>query len=149
MSEIKRLLWERCMAKQTELMESAKSAMLQSQESANEQKGTMGDKFESFREQMQIDRDMHARQYDAALQGLAVLKKIDPEKKNIQVALGALVITESQKLFIAASLGQVKIGAEVYVAVSTSTPIYTGMAGKRKGDFFVFNHKKHQILELY
>ena len=136
------------MEKQQKLLDNSKSAMLQSQESANEEKGKMGDKFESFREQMQIDRDMHARQYDAALQGMAALKKIDPSKEQKLVSLGAVVITDFQKLFISASLGQISANGENYVAVSASTPIYTILAGKKKGDSFTFREKKYKVLEV-
>ena len=145
---LKQELWTACIEKQQKLLDNSKSAMLQSQESANEEKGKMGDKFESFREQMQIDRDMHARQYDAALQGMNALKKIDPAKEQKLVSLGAVVITDFQKLFISASLGQIPVGDENYVAVSASTPIYTILAGKKKGDSFIFREKKYKVQEV-
>lgn len=144
----KKELLEECLRQQNKLAETAKNAMLQAQESANEQKGTMGDKFESFREQCQIDRDMYARQYEEALKVVNTLKKIDPEKTNEIPALGAVVITDSTHFFISASLGQIKIDNETFVAVSTSSPMFVAMAGKKKGEYFSFRDKKFVIKEI-
>jgi hypothetical protein len=148
-TDLKKLLLTECMEKQLKLADTSKDAMNQSQESANGEKGMMGDKFESFREQMQIDRDMHAKQYEAALVGLASLKKIDPEKHLDLVALGSIVITDIQYLFISASLGKIGVGRDTYVAVSTGTPIYNTLAGKKKGDTFLFKGRTHKILDLF
>lgn len=144
----KKELLDECLKLQNKLAETAKNAMLQAQESANEQKGTMGDKFESFREQCQIDRDMYARQYEEALKVLNVINKIDPEKTNEAAALGAIVITDSQQFFIAASLGNIKLNDQVYIAISTSSPMFQAMAGKKKGESFSFRDKKFLIKEI-
>ena len=124
--------------------------MLQAQESANEQKGTMGDKFESFREQCQIDRDMYARQYEEFLKVLNVLNKIDAERENEAAALGAVVFTGSQNFYISASLGQIKLNDnQNFVAISTSSPMYLAMAGKKKNETFAFRDKKFTIQDLF
>jgi hypothetical protein len=144
----KKELLDECLKQQNKLAQTAKNAMLQAQESANEQKGTMGDKFESFREQCQIDRDMYARQYEEALKVLNVINKIDPEKNNEAAALGAIVITDTQQFFISASLGTIKMDDQVFVAISTSSPMFQAMAGKKKSESFSFRDKKFLIKEI-
>ena len=123
--------------------------MLQAQQSANEQKGTMGDKFESFREQMQIERDRYARLYQDALDIGRSLEKINTEKPNELISLGAVVLSDFQNLFISAGLGAIKLPEGNFVAVSTASPIYQHLAGKKSGDEFVFRDKKYKIFEVF
>lgn len=147
--EIKRQLLEACLAAQQKIASTAESAMKEAQESANGEKGTMGDKFESFREQLQIDRDMYAKQYEEALQVMAILNKIDASKTNDLVSLGAVVISDFQKLFVSASIGQVKTDEDTYVAISLASPIYKIMAGKKKGETFQFRDKTYKISMVF
>src|SRR5688500_15656234 len=116
---LKARLLKACIEIQQKRVEVSRQAMLQAQESANGEKGMMGDKFESFREQMQIDRDMYARQFDESTQVLQVLQKIDPDKSANIPALGAIVFTDSQVFFVSASLGQVQVDEKTYMAISS------------------------------
>jgi hypothetical protein len=145
---LKQQLLTQCIAIQENNVKTAHEAMLASQESANEQKGTMGDKYESFREQMQIDRDMYARQYDEGMQVMKDLNKIDPEAMQAAAALGAVVITDKQKFFVSASLGQIVIGNETYMAISTHSPLFKAMAGKKSGEAFSFRDKSYSVQQV-
>ena len=66
-NDLKRQLLQECLRIQNEQISAAKTAMNEAQESANEHHGAMEDKFESFREACQIQRDMFARQLDEAM----------------------------------------------------------------------------------
>lgn len=147
--DLKEELIAQCRAIQNKNVNTAHEAMLASQESANEQKGTMGDKFESFREQMQIDRDMYARQYTEGLQVLQEISKINPSAELHVAALGAIVDTDVQPFFISASLGQISIGDKKYMAISTQSPLFKAMAGKKAGDSFQFRERKYLIKAIY
>jgi hypothetical protein len=138
-----------CLEIQQRLADTSKAAMEQAQESANAEKGTMEDRFESFREQCQIERNMHAKQLQENLSGLLVLQKMDVNRECDAVMLGSVVITDSQCFFISISLGEVKIQGKTYYAISTSTPLFKAMSGKKQGDSFPFRDKVHQILEIY
>lgn len=137
-----------CIEIQQKRVEISRNAMLQAQESANEEKGTMGDKYESFREQMQIDRDMYARQFDESTQVLQGLQKIDPDKTLNIPALGAIVFTDSQAFFVSASLGQVMFEDKVYMAISSQSPMFKAMTGKKKGEKFAFRDKIFLIEDI-
>jgi len=60
-----------------------------------------------------------------------------------------VVHTNLQNYFISASLGELEYDENNYMAVSTQTPIYLALAGKRKGDTFVFRDQKYRILEVF
>ncbi|MGZ5283939.1 MAG: hypothetical protein ACXWEY_16815 [Bacteroidia bacterium] len=145
---LKAKLLKACIEIQQKRVEISRQAMLQAQESANGEKGMMGDKFESFREQMQIDRDMYARQFDESTQVLQVLRKIDPDKSANIPSLGAIVLTDSQSFFVSASLGQVVTDDKNYIAISSQSPMFQAMAGKKKGEKFTFRDKSFLIKDI-
>lgn len=146
--ELKQRLLEECKQLQQRQIQNAKSAMDEAQESANEQQGSMEDKFESFREACQIQRDMFAKQLDEAMTAMAVLRRVVVHKPNRVVTLGSIVITDSQKFFISISLGEIMVDGEKYFAISTMSPLYKAMADKLVGDTFTFRTTNYKILNI-
>ena len=126
----------------------AKEAMDEAQNSANEHDGAMEDKFESFRENCQIQRDMYARQLDELISTMAVLRRINATKSNHDVSLGAVVHTELQNYFIGVSLGEIKVDGESFFAISGMSPIFKAMSGKAAGETFTFRDKEYKILQV-
>ncbi|WP_347159119.1 hypothetical protein [Pontibacter chitinilyticus] len=126
----------------------AKNAMDLAQESANEHQGAMEDKFESFREACQIQRDMYARQLDELISTMGILRRINATKANHDVSLGAVVHTELQNYFIGVSLGAITIEGETYYAISGMSPLFKAMSGKTTGETFTFRDKSYKILQV-
>lgn len=148
--EVKQRLLGECMRIQNLQIQTAKSAMDEAQESANEHQGAgIEDKFESFREACQIQRDMFAKQLDEAITGLAILKRIVATKENKVITLGSVVHTNLQKYFISASIGEIKVNGEKYFAISTMSPIFKAMADKTAGEEFTFRDKRYLIEEVF
>ncbi|WP_240773397.1 hypothetical protein [Pontibacter sp. SGAir0037] len=129
-------------------MNAAKAAMDDAQESANEHHGAMEDKFESFREACQIQRDLYARQLDELLTTMALLKRINATKTNADVSFGAIVQTDLQNYFIGVSLGEIKLEGESYYAISGMSPLYKAMEGKTTGETFQFRGKSYTIKQV-
>ncbi|WP_242919531.1 hypothetical protein [Pontibacter liquoris] len=146
--EMKRRLLQECTKLLNMQIKAAKDAMDEAQESANEHQGAMEDKFESFREACQIQRDMYARQLDELITTMSVLKRINATKSNHDVSLGAVVQTELQNYFIGVSLGEIKVEGESYYAISGMSPLYKAMAGKSAGESFTFRDKTYKILQI-
>lgn len=126
----------------------AKAAMDEAQESANDHQGAMEDKFESYRENCHIQRDMYARQLDELITTRSVLSRINATKANHDVSLGAVVHTELQNYFIGVSLGEIKIDGESYFAISGMSPLFKAMVGKTSGETFEFRDKSYKILQV-
>ncbi|MDZ4838477.1 MAG: hypothetical protein SGJ04_00575 [Bacteroidota bacterium] len=146
--ELKNKLLQSCKAAQSKNVDTAKTAMLDAQESANDEKSSMGDKFESFREQMQIDRDMYADRYDKAMKVMATLDNIVVETDYTIPNAGAIVLTDRQAFFVSASLGQLIVDEGTYMAISTGSPIFQAMAGKKVGDKFQFRDTEYIIRSI-
>lgn len=148
--EVKQHLLSECLRIQNTQIQTAKNAMDEAQQSANEHQGAgIEDKFESFREACQIQRDMFAKQLDEAITGLAILKRIVAIKENKSITLGSVVHTNLQKYFISASIGEIQVDGEKYFAISTLSPIFKAMADKVRGDEFIFRDKKYLIEDVF
>ncbi|HEX8549041.1 MAG TPA: hypothetical protein VF691_18895 [Cytophagaceae bacterium] len=147
--EIKAAILEKCVELQSKTMGAAKQAMNDAQESANEEKGSMEDKFDSFRESMHITRDMYARQLIESTNSYNILKRINPNVEHPAVILGAVVSTDLQNYFISVSIGEIKVGDQSYLTISPQTPLYQALAGKKKGEKFTFRDKTYTITNVF
>src|SRR5690606_12650572 len=108
--------------------------MNEAQESANEEKGSMEEEFDSFRESMHITRDMFARQFNEGMNSLTLLKRINPALTQSTITPGAMVYTNLQNYFISISLGEIEIDNEKFMTVSALTPIFQALSGKKPGE---------------
>ena len=144
----KKMLLNNCIEHQKTSIANAKKALASIQESVLEEKSSIEDSMESFRESLQSDREMYSRQVQESTEGLAVLSRIGLNAYNT-VKLGAVVETNSMNYFISISLGEIKIENEKFIAISTNTPIYQLIAGKKKGDIFNFRGQDSTILDVY
>lgn len=121
----------------------AKKAMAEAQQAANEEtKGSVGDKHETTRAMMQIERDKHARMLANALEQKEILEKINLEKKAEKVSSGHLVITESELFFISIGVGKILFEGHVVYAIAPLSPLGMLLTGKKVNDQVSFNEKK-------
>src|SRR5690606_7773983 len=130
-------------------IQAAKDAMDEAQESANEHQGAIEDKFESFREACQIQRDMYARQLDELITTMGALKRVNSTKENKEVSFGAVVMTELQNYYIGVSLGEIKIDGESSYAISGLSRRYTAVEGKTGGDSFVIRDNTDDVVQVF
>jgi transcription elongation GreA/GreB family factor len=147
--ETKKRLLQECTKILNTQIKAAKDAMNEAQESANEHQGAMEDRFESFRENCQIQRDLYARQLDELIRTLNLLRQINATKVNTEISPGAVVHTELQNYFIGVSLGEIKLDGESYFAISGMSPVYKAMAGKTTGETFTFRDKSYKVIQVF
>ncbi|MDX2001172.1 MAG: hypothetical protein SFW35_01990 [Chitinophagales bacterium] len=147
--KVKARLLEECLKVQNDLVETLKTAIKNVQDAANDEKGGSEENFESFREQMQHDREMYTRQLEQASMGLQVLKKINPQVELDTAKLGSVVITDKLKVFLSWNMGKIKVDNSTFFVISTQAPLYDAIAGKKKGETFNFRGEDHKVLEVY
>ncbi|AKD04560.1 hypothetical protein POKO110462_22780 [Pontibacter korlensis] len=147
--ETKKRLLQECTKLLSAQIKAAKDAMNEAQESANDHQGAMEDKFESFRENCQIQRDLYARQLDELMTTQSILRRINATKINTDVSPGAVVHTELQNYFIGVSLGEIKLDGESYYAISGMSPLFKAMVGKTAGETFTFRDKSYKVLQVF
>jgi hypothetical protein len=127
----------------------AKQSMSDAQEAANEEsKSSVGDKYETGRAMMQIERDKAAQQLDEAFKLKAVLDHISLENVSEKVILGSLVITNSKKIFISIGIGKLMIEGEDFLVVAPLSPLGKMLMGLKVNDQITFNKEQLTILQI-
>ncbi len=145
--ELKIKLHQKCVEKQKEILENAKTAMDEAQAAANEY-GAPRDRYDSFRAQLLRKRDLHAAQYEKALNELDFLEKLDPSNLNKELTINTLVITNKQKFSVSVGLGKIILPTGEFYAISPLAPIYQALKEKATGDTVAFNGQKITIVDI-
>lgn len=146
--ELKKKILQACIDMELQVIANLKQVMEEASDSA-EDYGLPKDLYDSYRNQLMSKRDMFAQQMQKVTEQLDILRRIDPGKMYPSVRYGAVVITESQKLFISAGIGKVKVDDEEYYAISALVPFYSAIDNKKKGDEYEFRGKKEKILDVF
>lgn len=148
LAAFKKKVLEYCLHRQEEQIASLKDAMEGAMESALSERSGSEDNQDSFREQMQHERNMYAKKLSESTEMLAVFQRINPSATFQQAGQGAMVHTDKQIFLIAGSLGKVTIDGHDVFVISNQSPIYDVMAGKRKGDSFDFRGHKFTVADV-
>ena len=149
MNSVKQLLYDKCKDFVTEKRNRIEVLIKEIHQSmTSESKSTAGDKHETGRAMLQLEREKAGNQLKEIEILETTLKKINPENSNERVALGSYVVTDGGKFYISISAGVLKIKkAEVY-AISLQSPIGKLLSGKKSGDTYSFNNKIFKIKEV-
>jgi len=146
--KLKQKILDACFEQQTKVTQNLKVVMEEVADSAEEY-GLPKDLYDSYRNQMMSKRDMFAQQILKINEQIDILRRVDMAKIFNQVRVGAVVITESQRLFVAAGIGKIVVEGLEYYVISAMVPFYNAIDGKRAGDTYEFRGKKEKILEVF
>lgn len=80
---------------------------------------------------------------------LEVLKSINLEEDLSEIALGTVVVTDQRIFFVSVSIERVDVLGEAVIGVSTKSPIYHSMQGKKTGKYFDYGGVRFTILDVY
>jgi len=145
---LKERLLAHCIGIKEESRSNIISAMEDAQQSANEY-GPPKDRYDSFRAQLMRKRDMLAQQLAIVEEELSYLRQVKPGSVSDKVEPGALVVMDSQILFILAGIGKVALDNHTIYVVSAVVPLVAAMKGMKPGDSFNFRGTTMKILEIY
>lgn len=113
-----------------------------------ESKSSSGDKHETSRAMLQIDRESAGRQLQEIEKLSAILPRIDVEISSDYARLGSLIYTDKFVYFISISVGPVVVGEMQYLCVALNSPVGSLILGKKKGEEFIFSGNTHKILDV-
>jgi transcription elongation GreA/GreB family factor len=147
--QIKQQLHAHCVAYAEARITTARVAMETAQAAANaEEKSSAGDKYETTRAMMQIERDKAAEQLEEGLKLKRVVESIVPQVNSTRIGLGSLVLTDSVHFYIAISAGKINIEDQAFLTISAQAPIAITLLKLKQGDTFVFNKQQLNIREI-
>ena len=145
----KKTLLDHCYSLIQERVDVIQKALNNAQEAANQEtKSSAGDKYETGRAMMHLEKEKLSGQMSEVLKMKQALDQIKPDKTYEQVELGALVRTKMASYFISASVGKVELEGQTIFAISPAAPIGQAMLGKQEGEVFSFSGRAMQIAEL-
>jgi len=113
-----------------------------------EDKSSAGDKHETGRAMLQIDRENAGKQLSEIEKLKQLYKLIDIKATSDYARLGSLINTNHAYFFISLSVGAVMVNKTNYLCVALNSPIGVQLSGKRKGDSFVFNEKEYLVTSV-
>lgn len=111
-------------------------------------KSSMGDKYETTREMMQIELNKLGTQLREVQDMQLALKVIDPLKTCRVAESGALVQTNSHTFYIAAGLGKLQVNGSQVMVISKQSPMAKAMWQRQQGETFSLNGLAYQIVEI-
>ncbi|HEY9488290.1 MAG TPA: 3-oxoacyl-ACP synthase [Chryseosolibacter sp.] len=149
MPAIKHKLYDLCQEYIRKRVESARQAIEEAQQSANQEtKSSSGDKYETGRAMMQLEIEKNAQQLSESLKLKHALDQIHIERASTSVQPGSLVVTDREVFFIAISLGKVTVDGKGYVVISPASPLGLVLLGSKPGDRLVFRDQTYVVQEL-
>ncbi len=111
-------------------------------------KSSAGDKHETARAMLQIDRENAGKQLGELENLERLLPKVDILATTDYARLGSLVQTNHGTFFISISLGVVTLSKTTYYCVALQAPIGKELAGTKQNDHFAFNGKTYKIISI-
>ena len=113
-----------------------------------ESKSSAGDKHETGRAMLQLEREKLGNQLYEAEKMKEVLLKVDLQCDNATIGLGNLVRTSKNHYFLSISAGKFIIDDFTVFCISMGTPIAQLLLGKTIGDEVILNGECVKILEI-
>ncbi len=114
----------------------------------SETKSSAGDKHETGRAMLQLEREKLGQQLAEAEQMKLVLAKVPLASTTNVCSLGSLVYTEKETYYLAISAGEYRAKDSRVYCISAATPIGQLLLGKKVEDTFMFRGKERQIKEI-
>jgi len=145
---MKQKILDACFEQQNRVIQNLKVVMEEVTDSAEEY-GLPKDLYDSYRNQMMSKREMFAQQMLKVNEQVDILRRVDMTRTYDSVRFGAVVITSSQRLFIATGIGKIRMEGEEYFVISAMVPFFAAIDGKKAGDSFEFRGKKEKVLDVF
>lgn len=112
----------------------------------SETKSSAGDKHETGRAMIQLEREKLGQQLSELEKTQQLLFKVPRDRGSKTIGLGNLIVTDSFSYYIAISAGEFRHETKSVYCISAATPIGKLVYGKAVGDAFHFNGKTATIL---
>ncbi|MGJ8591539.1 MAG: 3-oxoacyl-ACP synthase [Aquaticitalea sp.] len=147
--ELKQQLYKLCQDFVENRNKTVQNTIKEIQESlTSETKSSAGDKHETGRAMLQLEREKAGHQLAEIEKLEESLSKIDVTFTSQIVGLGSVVFTSQANYFIAISAGQLKVDSQLFYAISPNTPIGLLLMGKKVGDAVGFRDQRFKIKKV-
>ena len=148
--EVKKHIYNYCLEFVESRLKTINNSILELQQSLyTETKSSAGDKHETGRAMLQLEREKVGNQLAEIQKIKEILKKTDISKSSEIICLGSLVFTSKSNYFIAISAGNISVNNQQFYTISMDTPMGHLLTAKRIGDEVIFRDDKIIIENVY
>jgi len=146
---IKKQLYNKCQDFLNNRLEVIQNTIKDIQNSLqSETKSSAGDKHETGRAMLQLEREKAGNQLSEIQKLQEILQKIDSDTVHQKVALGSIVYTTNLNYFIGISAGEIIVDVRKFYAISPSTPIAQLLLSKMVGEQIQFRSSTFAITKI-
>ncbi len=148
-TSIKGNLYKQCLAFLDDRLRTVQNTMSEIQESLlSETKSSAGDKHETGRAMLQLEREKAGNQLAEIQKTGELLSKVNVSKTGTIVGLGSIVYTSKSNYYIAISVGLITHEKDSFYAISANTPIGRLLVSKTVGDVVRFRDQEFVIKKV-
>lgn len=149
LNNIKETLYNKCVQFTKNRLDTINKTITELQESlTSETKSSAGDKHETGRAMVQLEREKAGQQLAEIQKVNQLLAKISIENTLEVIGLGSVVYTSQANYYIAISAGELLINEQKFYAIAANTPIAQLLLGKKIGDMIVFRSQSFSITNI-
>lgn len=146
---VKSVLYDQCLSFVNKRQEAIQRSISEIEASFNSEiKNSAGDKHETGRAMLQIEREKLGNQLLEVETIGRTLQKIDITNHSNVIKLGSIVLTSKANYFIAISAGELQYENQLFYAISLQTPIGKALLGKQTGAIISFRGNSFKVLEV-
>jgi hypothetical protein len=113
--------------------------------SKNETKSSAGDKYETTRAMLQLEKDKINRQLGEAQEQKALFEQIDFAKASAQIIKGSLVKTNKGYLFMSLAMGKIIVDGITIISLSPQSPLGNKLLNLQVNDTVTMNGSTYLI----
>lgn len=146
---LKKTLFEHCathLNKRLTLFEKRKLEIVTAL--ASETKSSAGDKHETGRAMIQLEREKLGTQILETEKNLKTLLPLNNLSATIMSTLGSVIKTDRFNYYIAISAPEITIDNRIYYCISAQSPMARLILGKKVGEAISFNKQTSIITEI-
>lgn len=114
----------------------------------SESKSSAGDKHETGRAMIQLEREKLGVQLAKAEADFTKLVRLKKKSSSKQITTGTLVITNKNHYYIAIAAEKCTIDNNDYYCISPQSPLGIALLGKKVGDCIAVNHNQFTITAI-
>jgi len=114
----------------------------------SESKSSAGDKHETGRAMIHLEREKLGNQIAMIEQDTLALRPLKNHVKKTAISIGSAVHTDKANYYIAIAASPCKIDLKTYFCISPLSPIGKLLIGKKTKEHITFNNTKSTILEI-
>lgn len=147
--DIKHQIYTICQQKVSAKIQTLQNLIDDAQSASNaETKSSAGDKYETTRAMLQLEKDKSTLQLAYAFEEKQLLDQININQPFNIVKAGALITTNIGTYFLANSGGKQLLNDQTVYVISTASPIGKQLLGKKKEDQFEWKGNIVKILNV-